>query len=206
MTAPRPGGRVARWSRWSSLGVRVELPANAPIVLLREIGRRPAVLPIFIGPPRQPAIAYALQGVETPRPMTHDLLRTPRRARRRAEAHRRHRAARAHVLRRDRARRRQRRRTGSRAARPTPSPSPSHGHADLRRGGGARRGRAARRRRTTRSRPRSSSTSSASSSSRSAPKTSASDFECATRPEAFVDVDLDPGSVALGSHGVTTPL
>lgn len=32
-------------------------------------------LPIFIGAPEATAIAFALQGVETPRPMTHDLIR-----------------------------------------------------------------------------------------------------------------------------------
>ena len=57
------------------LGVRVELPANAPIVLLREsVGDR-RVLPIYIGTAEAAAIAYALEHVEVPRPMTHDLLR-----------------------------------------------------------------------------------------------------------------------------------
>jgi bifunctional DNase/RNase len=56
------------------LGVRLELPANAPVVLLREqTGDR--VLPIYIGPEEAKAIALALEGVATPRPMTHDLLR-----------------------------------------------------------------------------------------------------------------------------------
>lgn len=54
------------------VGVRVELPANQPIVLLRErTGNR--YLPIWIGAPEATAIAFALQGVETPRPLTHDL-------------------------------------------------------------------------------------------------------------------------------------
>ncbi len=54
------------------VGVRVELPANQPIVLLRETaGTR--YLPIWIGAPEATAIAFALQGVETPRPLTHDL-------------------------------------------------------------------------------------------------------------------------------------
>lgn len=56
------------------LGVRLELPANAPVVLLREqTGQR--VLPIYIGPEEAKAIALALEGVATPRPMTHDLMR-----------------------------------------------------------------------------------------------------------------------------------
>ena len=32
-------------------------------------------LPIFIGAPEATAIAFALQGMDTPRPMTHDLIR-----------------------------------------------------------------------------------------------------------------------------------
>ncbi|MGH8910006.1 MAG: bifunctional nuclease family protein [Egibacteraceae bacterium] len=56
------------------VGVRVELPHNQPIVLLRERnGER--FLPIWIGAVEATAIAFALQGVVTPRPMTHDLMR-----------------------------------------------------------------------------------------------------------------------------------
>lgn len=58
----------------SLVGVRVEVPTNQPIVLLRENdGQR--YLPIFIGQPEATAIVYALQGMETPRPMTHDLFK-----------------------------------------------------------------------------------------------------------------------------------
>jgi bifunctional DNase/RNase len=58
----------------SLVGVRVELPSNQPIVLLKETqGDR--YLPIWIGAVEATAIAFALQGVQTPRPMTHDLLR-----------------------------------------------------------------------------------------------------------------------------------
>lgn len=61
--------------RVSLVGVRVEVPTNQPIVLLREEeGAR--YLPIFIGPPEATAIVYALQGLDTPRPMTHDLFTT----------------------------------------------------------------------------------------------------------------------------------
>ena len=55
------------------VGVRVELPTNTPIVLLREVEGDNRVLPIFIGGPEATAIAFALEDVETPRPMTHDL-------------------------------------------------------------------------------------------------------------------------------------
>jgi uncharacterized protein len=56
------------------VGVRVELPTNQPIVLLKEQqGER--YLPIWIGAMEATAIAFALQGIPTARPMTHDLLK-----------------------------------------------------------------------------------------------------------------------------------
>ena len=56
------------------VGVRVELPTNQPIVLLREVeGER--YLPIWIGAVEATAIAFAQQGVISPRPLTHDLMR-----------------------------------------------------------------------------------------------------------------------------------
>jgi bifunctional DNase/RNase len=56
------------------VGVRVELPANQPVVLLKESdGLR--YLPIWIGAVEASAIAFEQQGVQTPRPMTHDLLK-----------------------------------------------------------------------------------------------------------------------------------
>src|SRR5213595_2472415 len=56
------------------VGVRVELPTNQPIVLLREKeGER--FLPIWIGAREATAIAFALQGIVTARPMTHDLMK-----------------------------------------------------------------------------------------------------------------------------------
>jgi len=57
------------------VGVRVELPTNTPIVLLRETEGDCRMLPIFIGAPEATAIAFALEQVPTPRPMTHDLLK-----------------------------------------------------------------------------------------------------------------------------------
>lgn len=57
------------------LGVRLELPGNTPVVLLKERDGDHRVLPIYIGPEEARAIALALEGVETPRPMTHDLMR-----------------------------------------------------------------------------------------------------------------------------------
>jgi bifunctional DNase/RNase len=56
------------------VGVRVELPSNQPIVLLKEReGER--YLPIWIGAMEATAIAFALQGIVTARPMTHDLIK-----------------------------------------------------------------------------------------------------------------------------------
>jgi uncharacterized protein len=56
------------------IGVRVEMPSNQPIVLLREVsGDR--YLPIWIGAVEATAIAFAQQGVVPPRPLTHDLMK-----------------------------------------------------------------------------------------------------------------------------------
>ena len=55
------------------VGVRVEIPANTPMVLLREQEGRHRLLPIYIGSPEASAIHYALEGVVPPRPLTHDL-------------------------------------------------------------------------------------------------------------------------------------
>jgi bifunctional DNase/RNase len=57
------------------VAVRVELPSNTPILLLQETGAASRTLPIYIGSSEAQAIAYALQGVVTPRPMTHDLMK-----------------------------------------------------------------------------------------------------------------------------------
>src|SRR5487761_2108801 len=54
--------------------VRVDLQSNTPVVLLQETAGERS-LPIFIGAPEAAAIAYAVQKVDVPRPMTHDLMR-----------------------------------------------------------------------------------------------------------------------------------
>ncbi len=54
------------------VGVRVEMPSNAPIVLVRPVSGG-SLLPIWIGPNEAAAIAMAQQGVTAPRPLTHDL-------------------------------------------------------------------------------------------------------------------------------------
>jgi bifunctional DNase/RNase len=56
------------------IGVRVEMPSNQPILLLKEIdGTR--FLPIWVGAVEATAIAFAQQGVEPPRPLSHDLMK-----------------------------------------------------------------------------------------------------------------------------------
>lgn len=55
------------------VGVRVEVPDNTPVLILREQTGKRRVLPIMIGSPEASAIHFALEGVMSPRPMTHDL-------------------------------------------------------------------------------------------------------------------------------------
>jgi bifunctional DNase/RNase len=55
------------------VGVRIEMPSNQPIVLLKEIsGSR--YLPIWVGTTEATAIAFSQQGLKPQRPLTHDLL------------------------------------------------------------------------------------------------------------------------------------
>jgi uncharacterized protein len=68
LTDPGPTKRL------TVVGVRVEVPSNQPIVLLREAdGER--YLPIWVGSVEATAIAYQLQGVKPALPLTHDLFR-----------------------------------------------------------------------------------------------------------------------------------
>ncbi len=56
-------------------GLMVDPITNMPIIVLRELeGQR--VLPIWVGVFEANAIALQVEKVQTPRPMTHDLLRT----------------------------------------------------------------------------------------------------------------------------------
>ena len=55
------------------VGVRIEMPSNQPIVLLKEVeGSR--FLPIWVGAVEATAIAFAQQGMVAQRPLTHDLI------------------------------------------------------------------------------------------------------------------------------------
>lgn len=91
--APRPAGRLDRLPCGSEIegvmeerdvsgkGLDVEIRglildpvSNTPIVILKKPGEN-LFLPIWIGVFEANAIALELEGVQTPRPMTHDLLR-----------------------------------------------------------------------------------------------------------------------------------
>lgn len=55
------------------VGVRIEMPSNQPIALLKEIdGSR--FLPIWVGSNEANSIAFALQDLSPGRPMTHELI------------------------------------------------------------------------------------------------------------------------------------
>ena len=56
-------------------GLMLDPSSNVPIVILRDI-RSQLFLPIWIGVFEANAIALRIEGVEPPRPMTHDLLRS----------------------------------------------------------------------------------------------------------------------------------
>ncbi len=56
-------------------GLMLDPTSNLPIVILRDESTN-SFLPIWIGVFEANAIALRIEGVETPRPMTHDLMRS----------------------------------------------------------------------------------------------------------------------------------
>lgn len=54
-------------------GVRLDVPSSQPVVVLREAAGRRHV-PIWVGTNEATSIVFAVQGIEPPRPLTHDLL------------------------------------------------------------------------------------------------------------------------------------
>ncbi len=56
-------------------GLMLDPTSNLPIVILRDEATN-SFLPIWIGVFEANAIALRIEGVETPRPMTHDLMRS----------------------------------------------------------------------------------------------------------------------------------
>ncbi|HOC46541.1 MAG: bifunctional nuclease family protein [Syntrophorhabdaceae bacterium] len=55
-------------------GITVDPFTNTPIILLKDVEEKD-VLPIWIGLLEASSIATALENIETPRPMTHDLIK-----------------------------------------------------------------------------------------------------------------------------------
>jgi len=55
-------------------GLMVDPLTNLPIIILRDEAHE-RVLPIWVGPVEANAIALQIENANTPRPMTHDLLR-----------------------------------------------------------------------------------------------------------------------------------
>lgn len=62
--------------RLSVVAVGVAVPTNQPLLLLREEAPGRRHLPIRIGESDAIAILGAIHGVDSPRPMTHDLVKT----------------------------------------------------------------------------------------------------------------------------------
>ena len=61
--------------RMEIMGMMLDPTSNIPIVVLREQGGQ-VFLPIWIGVFEANAIALRIEGIEPPRPLTHDLLRS----------------------------------------------------------------------------------------------------------------------------------
>lgn len=55
------------------LAVQLRMPANTPVMVLREHVESGRLLPILIGAPEAASIHTALEGITPPRPLTHDL-------------------------------------------------------------------------------------------------------------------------------------
>ncbi len=55
------------------VGVRIEMPSNQPIVLLKEVDGD-IFIPIWVGAAEATAIAFAQQGINPQRPLSHDLM------------------------------------------------------------------------------------------------------------------------------------
>src|SRR5256885_4902604 len=67
------GARPGRMREMVIYGVSFDIVGKQPIVLLKTADGN-KFLPIWIGHPEAAAILMKLQGAETPRPMTHDLV------------------------------------------------------------------------------------------------------------------------------------
>ena len=56
-------------------GLMFDPYTNAYIIILRDDSNT-EMLPIWVGKPEASAISFAMEGITTPRPMTHDLMKT----------------------------------------------------------------------------------------------------------------------------------
>ena len=56
------------------VGVRRDIAGNIPVLFLRERNGERRLLPIYIGQPEGASIQWALDGRETTRPLSHDLI------------------------------------------------------------------------------------------------------------------------------------
>lgn len=57
------------------VGIRLEIPSNQPVLILRDEDNA-RYLPLWIGPAEATAISIALDAIKSPRPLTHDLLKS----------------------------------------------------------------------------------------------------------------------------------
>jgi len=64
---------ASEWVEMRLKGLILDPTSDVPVLILREEGGT-VFLPIWIGVFEANAIALALEGIQTPRPMTHDLL------------------------------------------------------------------------------------------------------------------------------------
>ena len=56
-------------------GIRLEIPSNQPVLILQDTPNS-RYLPLWIGPAEATAISIALDKIKSPRPLTHDLLKS----------------------------------------------------------------------------------------------------------------------------------
>ena len=72
--APSAGCEVLMEVEMKIRGLMMDPVSNMPIVLLKDVGSD-TVLPIWVGVYEANAIALEIEKVNTPRPMTHDLIK-----------------------------------------------------------------------------------------------------------------------------------
>ena len=71
---PGPGGEIMKEIEFKIKGLMMDPLTNSPIVVLQQISGD-TLLPIWVGIFEANAIALQIEKVDTPRPMTHDLIK-----------------------------------------------------------------------------------------------------------------------------------